>query len=97
MTPQQFIAKWKPVALTERATAQSHFLDLCALLGHDDPVTADPIGEWFTFEKGVTKTGGGDGCRAARSRRCGGTMRTVCGLPLESPWSRFGTMLSHCP
>jgi type II restriction/modification system DNA methylase subunit YeeA len=61
MTPQQFIAKWKPVALTERATAQSHFLDLCALLGHDDPVSADPIGEWFTFEKGVIKTGGGDG------------------------------------
>lgn len=61
MTPQQFIAKWKPVALTERATAQSHFLDLCALLGHEDPVSADPVGEWFTFEKGVTKTGGGDG------------------------------------
>jgi type II restriction/modification system DNA methylase subunit YeeA len=61
MTPQQFIAKWRPVALTERATAQSHFLDLCALFGHDDPVTADPIGEWFTFEKGVIKSGGGDG------------------------------------
>lgn len=61
MTPQQFIAKWKPVALTERAAAQSHFLDLCALLRHDDPVSADPAGEWFTFEKGVAKTGGGDG------------------------------------
>jgi len=61
MTPQQFIAKWKPVALTERATAHSHFLDLCALLGHDDPVAADPAGAWFTFEKGVTKTGGGNG------------------------------------
>ncbi|WP_201159497.1 class I SAM-dependent DNA methyltransferase [Rhodoplanes elegans] len=61
MTPQQFIKKWKPVALTERATAQTHFLDLCAMLGHDDPVTADPAGEWFAFEKGVTKTGGGDG------------------------------------
>jgi hypothetical protein len=58
MTPQQFIAKWKPVALTERAAAQSHFLDLCALLGHDDPVSADPAGEWFTFEKGVVKTEG---------------------------------------
>jgi type II restriction/modification system DNA methylase subunit YeeA len=61
MTPQSFIRKWKPVALTERAVAQSHFNDLCALLGHDDPVTADPTGEWFTFEKGVTKTGGGEG------------------------------------
>ena len=61
MTPQQFIKKWKPVALTERATAQTHFLDLCALVGHPDPVSADPTGESFTFEKGVPKTGGGDG------------------------------------
>jgi hypothetical protein len=28
---------------------------------HDDPIKADPRGESFTFEKGVTKTGGGDG------------------------------------
>ncbi len=61
MTPLEFIRKWKPVALTERATAQSHFNDLCAVLGHDDPITADPGGEWFTFEKGATKTGGGEG------------------------------------
>jgi type II restriction/modification system DNA methylase subunit YeeA len=61
MTPQQFIKKWKTVALTERAAAQTHFLDLCALLGHPDPVSVDPTGESFTFEKGVPKTGGGDG------------------------------------
>lgn len=61
MTPTEFIRKWKPVALTERAAAQSHFNDLCALIGHEDPITADPRGEWFAFEKGVTKTGGGDG------------------------------------
>jgi hypothetical protein len=61
MTPQQFVKKWKPVALTERATVQTHFLDLCALVGHPDPVSADPTGETFTFEKGVSKTGGGDG------------------------------------
>ena len=61
MTPQQFIQKWKPVSLTERTAAQSHFIDLCALLGHEDPVNSDPAGEWFAFEKGVTKTGGGEG------------------------------------
>src|ERR1700683_4154186 len=61
MTPTEFIRKWKPVALTERAAAQSHFNDLCTLLGHEDPITADPKGTWFAFEKGVTKTGGGDG------------------------------------
>jgi hypothetical protein len=61
MTPQDFIRKWKPVALTERATAQEHFLDLCRLLDHPTPAEDDPTGERFTFEKGVLKTGGGDG------------------------------------
>ena len=61
MTPQDFIRKWKPVALTERATAQEHFLDLCRLFDHPTPAEDDPTGERFTFEKGVPKTGGGDG------------------------------------
>src|SRR3984957_5557319 len=61
MTPSEFIKKWKPVALTERAAAHTHFLDLCELFEHEDPVSADPTGEWFTFEKGATKTGGGEG------------------------------------
>ena len=61
MTPQDFIHKWKPVALTERSAAQQHFLDLCKLVEHPTPAEADPLGDHFTFEKGVPKTGGGDG------------------------------------
>jgi len=61
MTPQQFIAKWRNAELNERAASQSHFNDLCALLGVDDPITADPKGEWYAFEKGATKTSGGEG------------------------------------
>lgn len=61
MTPAEFIKKWKPVSLTERAAAHTHFLDLCKLLDHDDPVSADPTGNWFTFEKGASKSGGGEG------------------------------------
>ena len=61
MTPQDFIRKWKPAALTERATAQEHFLDLCRLVGHPTPVEDDPVGDHFTFEKGAPKTGGGEG------------------------------------
>jgi hypothetical protein len=61
MTPHEFIKKWKPVTLTERAAAQTHFLDLCKLFGHPDPISDDPTGERFTLEKGVSKTGGGDG------------------------------------
>jgi hypothetical protein len=30
-------------------------------LGQDDPTTADPQGEWFAFEMGASKTGGGEG------------------------------------
>ena len=61
MTPQQFITKWQQVNLSERSACQQHFLDLCELLDQPKPATADPDGLWYTFEKGVTKTEGGDG------------------------------------
>ncbi len=61
MTPQAFIKKWHNVELKERTASQSHFIDICALLGVDDPITADNKGEWFTFEKGASKTSGGEG------------------------------------
>ena len=61
MTAQEFIAKWSKVDLTERSAAQQHFLDLCELIGHPKPAAADPTGESFTFEKGASKQGGGDG------------------------------------
>lgn len=61
MTPQEFIEKWRRVELKERTASQSHFIDLCRLLGLADPVAADPAGEWFTFEKGASKSGGGEG------------------------------------
>jgi type II restriction/modification system DNA methylase subunit YeeA len=62
MTPAEFIAKWQPVTLRERAGSQEHFLDLCALVGHETPAKLDPVGKDFTFEKGAKKNGnGGDG------------------------------------
>jgi type II restriction/modification system DNA methylase subunit YeeA len=61
MTPQDFIAKWRAAELKERSASQSHFNDLCALLGLVDPIAADPVGEWFAFEKGASKTSGGEG------------------------------------
>jgi hypothetical protein len=61
MTPQEFIRIWKPVALTERSVAHQHFIALCSLFDHPTPVEDDPVGDHFTFEKGVPKTGGGDG------------------------------------
>lgn len=61
MTPQEFVNKWRAVELKERSASQSHFNDLCQLLGVDDPIKADPKGDWFAFEKGASKTTGGDG------------------------------------
>jgi hypothetical protein len=61
MNPHEFLAKWRHAELKERSASQSHFNDLCALLGVVDPVSADPKGEWFTFEKGASKTSGGEG------------------------------------
>lgn len=60
-TPQAFVTKWRGVRQSERAIAQQHFLDLCALFGQPAPATADPLGASFAFEKGVTKTGSGKG------------------------------------
>src|SRR6266851_8274797 len=60
MTPQEFIATWKKANLSERSAAQQHFLDLCDLLGQPKPAHADPDGAWYTFERGVHKTGGGE-------------------------------------
>jgi hypothetical protein len=35
-----FIAKWRSADLTERATAQSHYRDLCDVLGEEAPTDA---------------------------------------------------------
>ncbi|KCZ97333.1 hypothetical protein HPO_15458 [Hyphomonas polymorpha PS728] len=55
MTPQEFIDKWRRGQLKERTAPQSHFIDVCRLLGLADPVAVDPAGEWFTFERGASK------------------------------------------
>ncbi len=61
MTPAEFVAKWQAADLKERAACQEHFLDLCHVLGQPTPAAADPTGDWFTFEKGVSKDTGGQG------------------------------------
>ncbi|MDD5646555.1 MAG: class I SAM-dependent DNA methyltransferase, partial [Candidatus Bipolaricaulis sp.] len=61
LTPQEFVAKWRPSTLKERSGSQEHFIDLCRMLGHDTPAQADSEGTWFTFEKGADKSTGGQG------------------------------------
>ena len=61
MTAAEFIDRWRKVTQTEKAVSQSHFNDLCAVLGEPTPVEADPEGEEYCFERGAAKDGGGDG------------------------------------
>ena len=61
MNVSEFVTKWRRVALTERSVSQQHFLDLCEVFRHPKPAEVDPAGEWFTFEGGAAKHGGGKG------------------------------------
>lgn len=70
MTPQEFIAKWHAVELKERSASQAHFIDLCRLLGIKDPISDDPKGDFFAFEKGASKTSGGEGWADVWRKNC---------------------------
>ena len=70
MTPGAFIAKWRAVELNERSASQSHFIDLCRLLGEPTPTDADPTGDWYCFERGARKDTGGDGWADVWKRGC---------------------------
>ncbi len=58
LTPQNFVSKWSKNRLKERASSQSHFNDVCALVGHKTPLEMDPLGEFFTFEADADKPEG---------------------------------------
>ncbi|AZS22537.1 MULTISPECIES: class I SAM-dependent DNA methyltransferase [unclassified Caulobacter] len=72
MTPAQFVKKWSDSQLRERQASQSHFNDLCALLGVPNPIEDDPVGERYCFERGASKTGGGDGWADVWRKGCFG-------------------------
>ena len=69
MQVQDFVAKWQANARNERAAAQEHFVDLCALLGEPTP-NSDPTGDEYAFEKGAAKATGGDGWADVWRRGC---------------------------
>jgi type II restriction/modification system DNA methylase subunit YeeA len=72
MTPSEFIRKWKAANLKEQSAAQEHFIDLCRLLEERTPADADPLGEWYCFERGASKLAGGDGWADVWKRGCFG-------------------------
>ena len=58
---QAFVEKWERSRSNERQTAQEHFIDLCHLLGVKTPNDIGATKDTYTFEKPLTKTGGGAG------------------------------------
>ena len=57
LTLPEFVARWQAATLSEKSAAQSHFIDLCEVLGQPRPAAADQAGAFYTFGKGVAKTG----------------------------------------
>lgn len=100
MLAADFIAKWHAADLTERAAAQSHFRDLCDLLGEQAPSDADPKGEWYAFEKGATKTTGGEGWADVWKRGCFGWEYKSRGKDLKAAFAqlqRYAPALENPP
>jgi type II restriction/modification system DNA methylase subunit YeeA len=61
LTLTEFVRRWKIASLSERSSAQKHFINICEMLGQPQPAEADPTGERYTFEKAVSKVYGGYG------------------------------------
>lgn len=61
LTPEAFLQKYTSLKDNERAAAQTHFNDLCELLGVARPLDHDPEALHYRFEKPVLKVAGGKG------------------------------------
>ena len=72
LTVAEFVSKWRQVSAGETQAAQSHFIDLCAVLGVDNPIEADPAGVSYAFEKGVKRPDGSIGQADVRKQGCFG-------------------------
>ncbi|MCA3439352.1 MAG: class I SAM-dependent DNA methyltransferase [Rhodobacter sp.] len=89
MTPHDFITKWSRSPRNEHQDAQAHFIDLCHLLGVEDPAKADPAHDWFTFEKGASKTSGGRGWADVWRRGCFGWEYKSLGGDLKRAYTQL--------
>ncbi len=89
MTPEQFIAKWKAATLKESSAAQTHFNDLCAMLGVPTPAEADPHGETYCFERGAKKTTGSKGWADVWKQGCFGWEYKGKGKDLDAAYAQL--------
>jgi hypothetical protein len=57
----EFANRWKIFSQSENSGSQTHFVDLCDMIGEKHPAASDSSGERYAFEKYVGKTRGGKG------------------------------------
>jgi len=92
-SPVPFIAKWSRAELSERAARHEHFIDLCRLPGQPIPPEHDATGVEYTFEKGVTPTGGAShratGAAGRLYRLDDGQPARRCILPARREFSKM--------
>jgi type II restriction/modification system DNA methylase subunit YeeA len=61
MKATEFVRTWAASTATERQASQSHFTQLCRVLGEKAPNDDSGMLDIYCFERGAEKTGGGDG------------------------------------
>ena len=61
MNWSEFVRRWQDSSAGERQGSQTHFNELCALLGEPGPNTDPGSQDYYAFEFGAAKSGGGDG------------------------------------
>jgi len=72
MTPEEFKARWRNSALTERQSYQSHFIDICRLIDVPAPYDGSINEQDYCFEKGAEKIDGRRGWADVWKRGCFG-------------------------
>ncbi len=63
MLLDEFVKRWQNTTLSERASYQTHFINLCAMIGHETPKGdgLDSRGHHYAFEYGLIQDTGAHG------------------------------------
>ena len=72
MSVEAFVEKWRQVSARETQASQSHFNDLCEVIGVPKPLDADHEGVDYAFEKAVRRPGRAPGKADVWKRDCFG-------------------------
>ena len=89
MNVREFVERWSQSTLREQQAAQSHFNELCQIVGHKTPTELDPKGEFFTFEENVEKSTGGAGALMSGTKAISPGSTKASSKTLTRPMLKF--------